>query len=145
MDITLINPPEQMRVWAGIPKAMAYGVYCFPPLGLMYIQAAVEKRSSYKAEIFDPVVDDLDYPEFEQQLKRLPLDLVGISTYTHSLPDVQMTINLVRKLNPNAKIVLGGPHCSMFPDYAGQLKDAHLDQMTPLEAMDLLRRLKAEL
>ncbi len=124
MDITLLNPPEQMRVWAGIPKAMAYGVYCFPPLGLMYIQAAVEKRSGFKAEIFDPVVDDLDYPEFENQLKRYPLDLVGISTYTHSLPDVQMTINLVRKLNPAAKIVLGGPHTTMFPDYAVQLQDA---------------------
>jgi len=124
MDITLLNPPEQMRVWAGIPKAMAYGVYCFPPLGLMYIQAAIEKRSSYKAEIYDPVVEDLDYPAFEEELKRYPLDLVGISTYTHSLPDVQMTVNTVRKLNPNAKIVLGGPHCSMFPDYAIQLQGA---------------------
>jgi len=121
MDITLINPPEQMRVWAGIPKAMAYGVYCFPPLGLMYIQAAVEKRTKWKAEIYDPVVDNLDYPDFEQQLKRYPLDLVGISTFTHSLPDVQMTVNIVRKLNPNAKIVLGGPHCAMFPEYAAQL------------------------
>ncbi len=98
--ITLINPPERLRVWAGIPKAHAHGVYCFPPLGLMHIQAAVEKRSHYIAEICDPVVDDLDYPDFEQMLKRYPLDLVGISTYTHSLPDVQMTINLVRKLNP---------------------------------------------
>ena len=124
MDITLVNPPEKLRVWAGIPKAHAHGVYCFPPLGLMYIQAAVEKRSSYKAEICDPVVDDLDYPEFEEMLKRYPLDLVGISTYTHSLPDVQMTINIVRKLSPNARIVLGGPHCAMFPDYAIQLEGA---------------------
>jgi radical SAM superfamily enzyme YgiQ (UPF0313 family) len=122
VDITLINPPEKLRVWAGIPKAHAHGVYCFPPLGLMYIQAAVEKRSSYKAEICDPVVDDLDYPEFEEMLKRYPLDLVGISTYTHSLPDVQMTVNLVRKLAPSARIVLGGPHCAMFPDYAIQLQ-----------------------
>ena len=45
MDITLINPPEQLRVWAGIPKAMAHGVYCFPPLGLMYMQASVEART----------------------------------------------------------------------------------------------------
>ena len=126
MDITLINPPERLRVWAGIPKAHAHGVYCFPPLGLMYIQAAVEKRSHYKAEICDPVVDDMDYPEFEEMLKRYPLDLVGISTYTHSLPDVQMTINLVRKQNPNAKIILGGPHCAMFPDYAVQLQGADL-------------------
>ena len=61
--VTLVNPPERLRVWAGIPKAHAHGVYCFPPLGLMHIQAAVEKRSHYIAEICDPVVDDLDYPE----------------------------------------------------------------------------------
>jgi len=124
VDITLVNPPEKLRVWAGIPKAHAHGVYCFPPLGLMYIQAAIEKRSHYKAEVCDPVVDDLDYPEFEQLLRRYPLDLVGISTYTHSLPDVQMTINTVRKINPAAKIVLGGPHCTMFPEYAVQLDGA---------------------
>ena len=47
MDITLINPPEKLRVWAGIPKAHAHGVYCFPPLGLMYIQAAIEKIFLY--------------------------------------------------------------------------------------------------
>jgi radical SAM superfamily enzyme YgiQ (UPF0313 family) len=88
----------------------------------MHIQAAVEKRSHYIAEICDPVVDDLDYPDFELMLKRYPLDLVGIEAYTHSLPDVQMTINLVRKLNPNAKIILGGPHCAMFPDYAIQIE-----------------------
>ena len=77
-----------------------------------------------ESEIYDPVLDDLDFPEFEQQLKRYPLDVVGISTYTHSLPDVQMTINIVRKLNPKAIIVLGGPHCSMFPDYAIELDGA---------------------
>ncbi len=121
MDITLINPPEQLRVWAGIPKAMAHGVYCFPPLGLQYIQASVEARTPFKAEIYDPVVDDLDYPDVEAELKRYPLDLVGISAFTHCLPDVQQTINLVRKLNPNATIVLGGPHCNMFPEYAIEL------------------------
>jgi radical SAM superfamily enzyme YgiQ (UPF0313 family) len=121
MSITLINPPEQLRIWAGIPKAMAHGVYCFPPLGLMYLQASVEKWTSERCEIFDPVVDDLDYPEFERQLRRYDLDVVGVSAYTHSLPDVQMTINTVRRINPNAKILLGGPHCSMFPDYAIQV------------------------
>jgi radical SAM superfamily enzyme YgiQ (UPF0313 family) len=33
-----------------------------------------------------------------------------------------MTINLVRKINPNAKIILGGPHCAMFPEYSIQLE-----------------------
>lgn len=114
MDITLVNPRTASCV-GRYPEGDGARRVLLPPLGLMYIQAAIEKRSKYTAEIFDPVVDDLDFPEFEAQLKRYPLDLVGISTYTHSLPDVQATINTVRKLNPNAKIVLGGPHCSMFP------------------------------
>jgi anaerobic magnesium-protoporphyrin IX monomethyl ester cyclase len=122
MDVCLINPPEILRVWAGIPKAHAHGVYCFPPLGLMYLQAAVEKRSNYRVEIIDPVVDNLSYIEFEEMLKKQPLDFVGIGVYTHSLPDVQMTINLVLKLNPKATIVIGGPHCAMFPEYAMGLK-----------------------
>jgi anaerobic magnesium-protoporphyrin IX monomethyl ester cyclase len=118
MEITLVNPPERMRIWAGIPKAQAHGVYCFPPLGLMYLQASLEKRTPFRAEIFDPVVDDLDYPEFEKQLRNYPLDFVGVSAFTHCLPDVQMTVNLIRKINPNARIFLGGPHSNMFPDYA---------------------------
>ncbi|MCB9742379.1 MAG: cobalamin B12-binding domain-containing protein [Alphaproteobacteria bacterium] len=122
MSITLINPPEKLRVWAGISESMAYGVYCFPPLGLMYIQAAIEKYTPFKAEIYDGVVDDLDHADFDRGLAQYDLDVVGISAYTHSLPDVQMTINNVRKRNPNAHIVLGGPHPIMFPEYAIQLE-----------------------
>ena len=33
-------------------------------------------------------------------LRGVNLDLVGDSTYTHSLPDVQMTVNIVIKLIP---------------------------------------------
>ncbi len=118
MDITLLNPPEKMRVWAGIPKAQAHGVYVFPPLGLQYVQASVEAHTPWKAEIYDPVLDDLDYPDFEQQLKRYNLDVVGISAFTHCVTDVQLTVNAVKKINPNAKVILGGPHPVMFPEYA---------------------------
>jgi anaerobic magnesium-protoporphyrin IX monomethyl ester cyclase len=116
--ITLINPPEKRRVWAGVAESMAYGVYCFPPLGLMYLQAAVEKRTPFRAELFDAVVDDLDHDEFERRLADHDLDVVGIYCYTHGLPDVQLAIDAVRRHNPRAHIALGGPHAIMFPEYA---------------------------
>lgn len=122
MSVTLINPPEQLRIWCGIPKAAAAGVYCFPPLGLMYLQASLEKRTAHRAEIFDCTVGNLDYPDVEKKIRKYDLDVVGISTYTHALPDVQMMINMVRRFNPKAHILLGGPHCSMFPDFAAGLK-----------------------
>ena len=59
MRITLVNPDEKDCVWAGISESMAYGVYCFPPLGLVYLQASLVKHSQYRCEIFDGVVDDL--------------------------------------------------------------------------------------
>jgi anaerobic magnesium-protoporphyrin IX monomethyl ester cyclase len=43
---------------------------------------------------------------------------VGIYCATHSLPDVQLAIDAVRRRNPHAHIALGGPHAIMFPDYA---------------------------
>jgi radical SAM superfamily enzyme YgiQ (UPF0313 family) len=88
----------------------------------MYLQAAIEKRTSHRAEVYDAVVDDLDHPDFERGLDRYDLDFVGISCYTHSLPDVQLTIDAVRKRNPRAHISLGGPHPIMFPEYAIQLR-----------------------
>lgn len=122
MSVTLINPPEQKRVWCGIPKTAASGVYCFPPLGLMYLQASIEKFTPFRADIFDPTTDNLDYPEVERRLRKVELDVVCIGAYTHALPDVQMMINLTRKYNPRARIILGGPHCSMFPEYAISMK-----------------------
>jgi anaerobic magnesium-protoporphyrin IX monomethyl ester cyclase len=124
MKVLLINPPEKLRVWAGVAESMAYGVYCFPPLGLMYLQASLEKSTHHTAEVYDAVVDDLDHAQFERGLKGYDLDVVGISCYTHTLPDVQVVINLVRKLNPNAHIILGGPHPIMFPEKAIALKGA---------------------
>lgn len=122
MGITLINPPEQRRIWCGIPKAAAAGVYCFPPLGLMYLQAAVEKWTSHRVEIFDPTVGNLDYPDVEKRLKKYALDVVGISTFTHALTDVAMMIQLVKKYHPKAHVILGGPHPSMFPDFAAEIE-----------------------
>jgi radical SAM superfamily enzyme YgiQ (UPF0313 family) len=118
MNVTLINPPEKRRIWAGIAESMAYGVYCFPPLGLMYLQAAVEKRTAYRAELLDAVVDDLDHPEFARRLAAHELDFVGITCTTHSLPDVQLAIDAVKRINPRAHVSLGGPHPIMFPEAA---------------------------
>jgi len=118
MSVTLINPPEKLRVWAGISESMAYGVYCFPPLGLMYLQAALEKHTRYRCEVYDAIVDDLNHDAFEKGLSNYDLDIVGISAYTHSIPDVQQCINVVKKRNPNAFIMLGGPHPIMFPEYS---------------------------
>ncbi len=122
MGIVLVNPPEKRRVWAGVAESMAYGVYCFPPLGPMYLQASIEKRTPWRADLLDATVDDMDHPDFEKVLRKHDLDVVGISCYTHCLPDVQLVIDAVKRYNPKAHVALGGPHCIMFPEQAIQLR-----------------------
>ena len=82
------------------------------------MQAAIEKRSSYVLEIVDPVVDDLDYPEFEEMFVNTHWILVGDFNLYTLFARCSTNHQLVRKVNPNACIVLGGPHCAMFPEYA---------------------------
>ena len=80
MSVTLINPPEKKRVWAGIAESMAYGVYCFPPLGLMYLQASLEKRTPLRCEIYDAIVDDMITPRSRRA------STATISTWSASRP-----------------------------------------------------------
>ena len=101
--ITPINPLERLRVWAGIPKAHVN--MCSPlALGLMHIQAAVEKLGLPRRRDLRPCRDDSDYPDFEEMLA--VSSTWSVSRRTRTPPDVLMTINLVRKLNLNAKIFM---------------------------------------
>ena len=45
MDISLINPPEKLRVWAGIPKAHAHGV-----LFLRHVHSSSDRKDPIFAE-----------------------------------------------------------------------------------------------
>ena len=57
-------------------------------------------------------------------LKGYPLDLVGISTYTLTSRCSKNNQHRTRGSPKDAVIVLGGPHCAMFPEYAIQLQGA---------------------
>ena len=95
MTVTLINPPEKLRVWAGISESMAYGVYCFPPLGLCIFKRLWHTRIDV---IYDAVVV-LSHDDFD---KGWPTMILISSRYhLHSFPsDVQQVINNV---NDNPK------------------------------------------
>ena len=79
-DIPLCNPPER-PVYGLIVADQSAGVYLFPPLGLMHIQAYIEKMSEYVVDILDGVVGNQDYPEYEENSSNTS-DLVGISCFT---------------------------------------------------------------
>lgn len=116
MKIVLVRPPQINRAWVGIPRFLNDGIFLFPPLGIMQLKAYIEKYTSYKVTIYDSLVHNADYKRLAAFIKKASPQVVGISTFTHSLVDVVETARAIKKVNPLIHVVLGGPHTYTFPD-----------------------------
>jgi anaerobic magnesium-protoporphyrin IX monomethyl ester cyclase len=84
-----------------------------PPLGLLYIGAMLEQEGHTVT-----VIDFSAEPFSEEHLRNAltDIDLVGITVLTPALSHVKKIINTCRKIDPAVTIVVGGPHCSLFPE-----------------------------
>jgi len=116
MRILLIRPPEINRVWVGIPKFFNTGIFLFPPLGLMQLKAYIEKNSHHKVIIYDSLVWRADYRTVANFVRKVKPDVVGISTFTHSLKDVIETAKAIKEVDKNIHITIGGPHTYSYPE-----------------------------
>jgi len=116
MKILLINPPIENIIESDMPKELESGMDFLPPLGLMYIAAYVKEKTNYNIEILDCGVEKIDYNNLENKIKNINPDIVGITAMTFTLIDVIKTAKLVKEVNPNIKIVLGGPHVNIYPE-----------------------------
>jgi radical SAM superfamily enzyme YgiQ (UPF0313 family) len=87
-----------------------------PPLGLMYIAACVEKYTSHSIEILDTQVEKISYEEIKSEIKKRNPDIVGIQAMTLTLVDVMLTAGIVKKLNRDTPVILGGPHVNIYPE-----------------------------
>jgi len=129
MNILLINPPEENLI-----KNFAYedGTQCldspdfgkFPPLGILYIAAYLEKYASeHKIFVMDCVSEKISYPVIEEKIKEIKPDLVGISSFSVALVDIVKTADIIKKINPKTHICMGGHHTMVFPKEAVELQN----------------------
>jgi anaerobic magnesium-protoporphyrin IX monomethyl ester cyclase len=108
MKILLINPPE-------FKKELRWdkGAATYPPLGLIYIAAVLEKEG-FNVKILDGQLDHPTEEEFEARIKDEKPDVVGITSITPLHKEVLKAIDLVKKCDNNIQIVVGGPHSSLL-------------------------------
>jgi radical SAM superfamily enzyme YgiQ (UPF0313 family) len=81
-----------------------------PPFGLGYLATAI--RNKHDVEILDGIKERLSFDKFEEKLKKGKYDVIGIQVFTFQVSIVQKYVEIIRKVLPEAKIVLGGPHPS---------------------------------
>ncbi|MFA6428772.1 MAG: radical SAM protein [Candidatus Buchananbacteria bacterium] len=115
MKILLINPPIDNIIESDMPKQLESGLDFLPPLGLMYIASYVNQKTTHQIKILDCPVEKITYTDLNQKINQEKPTIVGLTAMTFTLIDVIKVAQLVKKINPQIKVVLGGPHVNIYP------------------------------
>jgi anaerobic magnesium-protoporphyrin IX monomethyl ester cyclase len=107
MKILLITPPIR-RIQFNIS-----GVFPLPPLGLAYIASALEKHD-FDVSILDMQALKMQLEDLPRYLKNNSFAIYGLSCGVFNLAEGIKVADLLKWINPDSKIVLGGL-CNSFP------------------------------
>ncbi len=118
MDLLLINPPQRFHpgnIWEKIRG-------CTPPLGLALL-ASILERAGYRVKILDGNAELLSDDGLLRRLEGIKADSgapgwIGITSSTNTFPVALRISGLARRIFPDANIVLGGVHATVFPEEA---------------------------
>ncbi|MFA6410769.1 MAG: radical SAM protein [Candidatus Buchananbacteria bacterium] len=123
MKIVLVNPPISKIIDPSLPAILLEEEDAMPPLGLMYLAAFLEKNSNHQVEILDCQVEKINHEQLAEVIKEKKPDAVGITAMTFTLLDVISAVQIIKKIDPSIKIILGGPHVHIYPEETITIKD----------------------
>jgi hypothetical protein len=125
MRVCLVNPTDRQLMFVELPSFMRHAdkTSHMPPLSLLYIAAYLLDRTSHDVTILDAALEDLSYDAIEDRLRTLGPDVVGITAYTLTLLDTLDVVRRAKRANPNAVVVLGGPHVALYPAETAMLPE----------------------
>jgi len=139
MKILLINPPRYNEILGNNPSIIEEERGINPPLGLLYLAGYLEKFSKYDVTVIDSQIEKLDYSGLASRVNSIKPDIAGITAMTLTMIDVIETIKVVKKINKEIRIVLGGPHVHLFPEETIRLKN--IDYLVLGEGEKILKEL----
>ena len=119
INILLIYPPVESFFIK--TNDVFYGLT--PPLGLLYLARMIKDRG-HNVEILDFSAETYD----EQKIKDaiVKTDVVGITVLSVSVKIVNKIVEIILGEKKNIKIIIGGPHCTLFPVLSLEDIPAHI-------------------
>ncbi len=116
MKVLLVNPPARPAIQSILPERVELSRGAFPPLGLLYLAAAVRRAlPEVGVEVIDAPTSGQTAEEIGRYAHQGGFDLVGISIMTFTLLGARETASAVREQRPRMTVVAGGPHAHLFP------------------------------
>jgi len=124
MKIVLVYPSTNNGVQSLFTFHKNEGIGIKPPLGIIIIATYLKSKGFENVYCLDCQIGNLSSEETLRCLEKIKPDVVGISAWTDFWYPTYKTIKLIKQNLPNTKIVLGGPHCSIFPQETLEFSDA---------------------
>ena len=75
----------------------------------------VNQSRDHEAHVLDAQVLELSFDDIKREIEKINPDVVGMSAFTFTLLDNLYTAKIVKELNPDIKLILGGAHATLFP------------------------------
>jgi anaerobic magnesium-protoporphyrin IX monomethyl ester cyclase len=136
MHVTLVNPPYPTHPYQHMP---------FPPLGLGYLAAVLEKNK-YEVDIIDCQASRLSYEDFRREINKRQPNIVGITATTRLYKSALTIAKIAKETCPNCLTILGGSHPTFWDENALQ-ECPELDVIVRKEGentlLELVQRLEA--
>ena len=130
MKILFLNPPDLNKVNEYVLEEHSKDYIgsedfgAFPPLGLLYVMAYLEKNAPHHKLYFkDCVAERVGHKELNDYVAEIKPDIVAVTSFTVSMVDVVIAARSIRKILPNVHLCLGGHHPIAFPFEAASLPE----------------------
>ena len=118
--VVLIHPPLQNQLIGSVPRFVEKNRGFMPPLGLLYLQAALE-RSPHASVFIDAHLEGVTHAQAALAALAHQPDVIGIQAMTFSMQDAYRLVLALRQTATRAKIIIGGPHPTIYPRETAQL------------------------
>ncbi|NLH49678.1 MAG: B12-binding domain-containing radical SAM protein [Myxococcales bacterium] len=114
MRVLLFNP--QTRHAAEMPVSTAYVHVSFlPPLGLLYLAASL-RSAGHDVLFIDANAPDHGAKKIAERIREFRPQIACLTAYTFLFYDVLFSARLIKSIQPDTKIALGGPHIDLYPE-----------------------------
>lgn len=115
MKILLLYPPTARALPSILPGEVEAARGAFPPLGILYLAAAIKDIPGIKVLTINAPTQGLDAEQIAQEVSQNSIDLVGISVLSFHLLDAIEAAEKIKQKSPRSKIIAGGPHAHIYP------------------------------
>jgi len=122
VKVLLVSPTQALALESEAGGPVEDGTGHYPPLGLLYLQAALEAAGPHEVDVLDANLPGGLEDGLADHCRDESPALVGVTALTPNLPSVVHTIAALRRAFPDARVVVGGPHADVFPEETARLE-----------------------